>query len=228
MPAHCWRASVPDLLRNIFVLALTLASLTPVRATAQQNYDAREVRLLPPYCKYTQLFRDRVPGGKDPAEIERWSALMGNTFIHMHHYCWGLMNGNRAMLFSRTDQDRTHNLYQSVKEFDYVIDKAPPDFAYLPEIVTKKGENLIKLGKGPEGVGELRRAIEIKPSYWPAYAAMSDYFKDNGDPKRAREWLEKGLAAVPNARALTRRLDELNAASNRSTRKKDPQPAAGR
>jgi len=225
MPTHSRRTSAPGGFRTLFFLTVALASLVPVPVAAQQNWDMRELRLLPPYCKYTQYFRDRAPGGNDPAEIERWTTLMGRTFIHMHHYCWGLMDGNRAMLFTRNPQDRTHNLNQSIREFDYVIEKAPPEFAYLPEMLTQKGQNLILLDKGPEGVGELRRAIEIRPDYWRAYAAMSDYFKDTGDPKRAREWLQKGLEAAPNAMALTRRLDELNAGS-RSGRKKSSQQSA--
>lgn len=204
-----------ELLAAVSVLVLSM----PVGAADAPPYNPREVRLLPAYCKYTQDFRAKVPGGNDPAEIERWTQVMGGTFNHMHHYCWGLMATYRATLFSRDAQDRRHNLSSSIGDFDYVITKAPPDFAYLPEMLTKKGENLIMLDRGPEGVGELRRAIQIKPSYWPPYAALSDYFKDTGDTKRAREWLEKGLEAAPNTRALSRRLDELNAGQRKKQAK---------
>jgi tetratricopeptide (TPR) repeat protein len=193
------------------VVGAVLALLASAHAVAEPSYDPRELRLIPAYCKYTQYFRARLPGGNNPDEIARWTQEMGGTFNHMHHYCWGLMDTYRATLFDRDAQSRKHDLYASIGEFDYVITKAPPDFKYLPEMLTKKGENLILLDRGPEGVGELRRAIEIRPSYWQAYATLSDYFKDTGDPKRAREWLEKGLEASPNVKALTRRLDDLNA-----------------
>jgi len=45
------------------------------------------------------------------------------------------------------------------------------------------------------------------------------YYKDTGDPKRAREWLQKGLEASPDAKALSRRLAELNAAQRKKTSK---------
>jgi tetratricopeptide (TPR) repeat protein len=202
---------------------IALVSLAPVPVQAQQSYDSREVRLLPVYCKYTQLFRNNVPGGNDPVEIERWTKRMGPTFIHMHHYCWGLMDGNRAAFWAKTPQDRTHNLYQSIKEFDYVIERAPQDFSYLPEILTRKGENLILLDKGPEGVGELTRAIYVKPDYWPPYAAISDYYKNTGDIAKAREWLRKGLSAAPDAKVLSRRLAELDGGRSRSAHKKAPE-----
>jgi tetratricopeptide (TPR) repeat protein len=200
-----------------------LASLAPTYAEAQYRpyNNPSEMRRLPPYCKYTQDFRAHVPGGNSPEDIERWTTLMGQTFIHMHHYCWGLMDTNRAAFLSKSPQERIHYLSNSILEFDYVITKAPPDFAYLPEILTNKGSNLILLGKGPEGVSVLRRAIDIKPDYWPPYAAMADYFKDNGAPAKAREWLEKGLEAAPNTRALERRLAALNPSP---AKRNKPQP----
>jgi tetratricopeptide (TPR) repeat protein len=175
------------------------------------DYDPREVAMLPRYCIHTQLFRDRVPGGNNQAEIRKWQSIMGPTFNAMHHYCWGLMKTNRAVLLARSKQIREFYLVSSIQEFDYVLRDAPPDFALRPEILTKKGENLIRLGRGQTAVVELERAIELKPDYWPPYAALSDYFKDSGDISRAREWLEKGMAAAPDVKALKNRLAALDA-----------------
>lgn len=198
-------------------LCAMLAWNTPAPATETPGYpdeidayDAREVGMLPRYCIYTQLFRDRVPGGNDPAQIERWQALMGPTFLAMHHYCWGLMRTNRALLIARTKRMRTFYLETSIGEFDYVLQNATADFILLPEILSKKGENLIRLGKGPVGVRELERAIELKADYWPPYAALSDYYKDTGDLAKAREILEKALSVAPEAKSLKRRLAELD------------------
>jgi tetratricopeptide (TPR) repeat protein len=177
-------------------------------------YDPREIALLPRYCIYTQLFRENVPGGNNPDEIKRWSLVMGPTFNAMHHYCWGLMKTNRANLLVRDQRFRTHYLKDSLGEFDYVINRAPPNFILLPEILTKKGENLIRLDKGPEGVSELERAIALKPDYWPPYAAMSDYYRKIGDLAKARKSLEEGLSVTPDVNALKRRMAELDAAKD--------------
>jgi tetratricopeptide (TPR) repeat protein len=182
--------------------------------------------MLPVFCKYTQDFRARVPGGNNREEIERWTSSMGPTFNHMHHYCWGLMASNRAAFFSNTREDRTRNLRDSLGEFEYVIQRAPPDFTMLPEILTKRGESLIQLDRGGEGMLDLQRAIKIKASYWQAYAAMSDYYKQTGEFAKAREWLEKGLSVAPNTKALRQRLTELTA--GQSKRKNDPQPPVER
>lgn len=204
----------------LLIASLTLASsyaLVPRAASAEglagepsiEAYDAREVTLLPRYCIYTPAFRQKIPGANNPAEVKRWSTIMGPIFGAMHHYCWGLMRTNRALYTARTKQARVHHLHASIEEFNYVLNRAPQDFVLLPEILTKKGENLLRLGS-TAGLTELQRAIELKPDYWPPYAAGSDYFKTAADLGSAREWLERGLAAAPDAKALQTRLAELD------------------
>jgi tetratricopeptide (TPR) repeat protein len=199
-------------IKAIIALAAALAGSTA--AAQQREYDPKVFAMLPPYCKYTQVYQQTVPGGSDPTQIERWKGVMGaNNFLHMHHYCWGLENTSRALYFSSSRQDRDHQLAQSVNEFDYVVARVAPDFALLPEILTKRGENLLRLGNAPRAVLDLIRAIELKPDHWPPYAALSDYYKTLGDVESARAWAERGLSAAPATRALERRLAELGKAS---------------
>ncbi|MGH8642717.1 MAG: tetratricopeptide repeat protein [Burkholderiales bacterium] len=201
-----------------------MALLIPAGLRAQPLYELREVAMLPPYCKHTQDFREKVPGGNSPAEIERWSLVLGDTFQAMHHYCYGLVAANRAAFSARTTQQRLYQLNASIREFDYVIERAPSNFVLLPEILWKKGESLIRLGRAPQGILELQRAIALKQDYWPPYAAISDHYKEIGDIPRAREWLQKGLSASPNTNALARRLAELDAPQS----KRRPEPPAER
>jgi tetratricopeptide (TPR) repeat protein len=171
--------------------------------------------MLPGYCKYTQLFRAKVPGGNNQAEIDRWYAIAGQTFHAMHHYCWGLMKTNRAMLLTRERKYRKFYLEDSIIEFEYVLRYTPEDHVLLPEFLTKKGENLIRLDRPAQGMQDLARAVEAKPDYWPAYVVMSDHYKAIGDLKKAREVLERALSFSPDAKAVTRRLTELDAISRK-------------
>lgn len=216
------RYRCPALLALGAVLAFTQPAYAfePVFVDNAYRAQPRDMDAAPRYCMYTQLFRDIVPGGNNPAEIERWHSVMGESFIHMHHYCAGLIETNRALFASRSAKERVSYLDHSIQEFDYVIRNATPGFKLLPEIFTKKGENLLRLRRGAQGIGELLRAIALKPDYWPPYAYISDYYKEVGDVVSAREWLEKGLSAAPNTKALMRRLAELDAAQNK--RKSDP------
>ncbi len=202
------------MLRKLLAGAIAAMLLAPLQLGAQ--YDPQTIALLPRYCIYTQVYRDRVPEGNNKAEIDRWYSVMGGAFHHMHHYCWGLDRTNAATFSGQTPQSRRSLLTSAIAEFDYVIEQVGPNFVLLPEIFTKKGENLIRVGRGPLAVPILMRAIELKPDYWPASAALSDYYTEIGNSKMAREVLEKALSYSPNARALQERWARLNGAKNKS------------
>jgi tetratricopeptide (TPR) repeat protein len=140
------------------------------------------------------------------------------NFRHLHHYCRGLFLVATARYFETSKRERDRWLRDSLGEFDYVLNRVEPTFALRPEILTKKGESLAALRR-PEAVEPLYRALEAKPDYWPAYAALSDYFRDTGQTEQARQWLQKGLAAAPNATPLQRRMAEIDkSAAKRATR----------
>jgi Flp pilus assembly protein TadD len=130
------------------------------------------------------------------------------------------MHTNRALLLAKTKQTRDFHLGSSINEFNYVIERAPKDFVLLPEILTKKGENLIRLGNAPLGVKELEEAIQLKADYWPPYTALSDYYKDRRDLPKAREVLKQALSFAPNAKPVQRRLAELNAIKHEPKQKR--------
>lgn len=214
----------------LLVTGLAAALFVPMRLMAQlPSMNPNELAMLPPYCKYTQYFRDHVPGGNDLAKIKEWYAIMGGSwpttgiFHAMHHYCEGLLDVNFAKFHARTPQERQARLEASIRQFDYVIRSSQPGEKLLPEFFTKKGESLVALGRGPQAAMEFNRAIEIKPDYWPPYASLSDYYKSIGNIKLAREALERGLAASPDARALSRRLAEIDPGKDRA--KSAPKPA---
>ena len=190
-----------------------------------EAYDPREMALLPQYCKYTFYFREKVPGGNDTSAMEGWIGVLGPTFHHIHHYCFGLMKTNRAVLLARSEQVRAGYLTDSLHEFDYVLERAAPDFVLLPEILTKKGENLVRMNKGPLATIEFERAVEIKPDYWLAYAQLSDYYKGVGMKQEARDALNRGLATAPGTPALTRRLAELGPSKESSAATTKSKPA---
>jgi tetratricopeptide (TPR) repeat protein len=143
-------------------------------------------------------------------EIERWQRLMGEeNFVHIHHYCRGLEQTNQALFFERSKQGRDSRLKAALSEFDYVLRNVKADFVMLPEILTRKAQNLLRLDRPELAFPELERALALKADYWPAHAAWSDYYRDAGLPEKAREWLLKGLAAAPGTKALERRLAKL-------------------
>ena len=200
-------------LASVQLIAALVIALTTNRVYAQESRYLESLPILPAYCRNARWFDERVPGANNRAEKERWGRLMGESnFIHVHHYCFGLADTHHALFKLRKKQERDWYLEKSISEFDYVLRLATPDFVLLPEILTKRGENLLRLGRAPAAIVNLMRAIDIKPDYWPPYAALSDHYKEAGDTEKARTWLEKGLAASPGATPLRERLNKVSRA----------------
>lgn len=216
------RQVIPCVLAGFAILTVALAQAQEVPGYPPMNphtllngpYDPRELALLPKYCYTTQIIREFAPGGRDKVEMDRWYALLGGTYQHLHHYCWGMMKSNRANLLSRDHRVRQFYLNDALTEYDYVIERAPPEFVLLPEILSKKADNLFQLSRAPVAIFELERAIELKPDYWPPYAKLADYYKGVDQVQKAREILEIGLKAAPDAVGLKRRLSELESAGS--------------
>jgi tetratricopeptide (TPR) repeat protein len=206
-----------------FLSVVLVACLAVAQVHAQQipgypltvrGYDPRELALLPPYCKYTQEFEEKVPGGADKVEKAKWQATIGAAdFNALHHYCWGLMNANRAMFLARTEEVKKFYLGEALREYAYVFEHTRPELPLLPEIHARKGDALLRLGQIPDGLAAIEHAVGLKPDYWLPYAYASDHFKRAGDVARARNWLEKGLAAAPESPALKSRVESLGSAS---------------
>jgi tetratricopeptide (TPR) repeat protein len=206
---------------------LALIAIVPITASAQSlipgypavtAHDPREVARLPNYCRYTQSFRSSVPGGNNQAQIDHWYSVMGETFHAMHHYCWGLMKLNRALYLARSPQIRSFYFGDAILEFDYVLERSSENFALRPEILTKKGQCLIALGRGPVAVPILEHAIELKPDYWPPYVQLSDYYKSSGKIDMAREMLEKAISQAPGVESLKQRLAELDGSHGKQSK----------
>ena len=110
---RCRTFSVVVAVASAFVAGVQAQEI-PGYPASVDAYDYREIALLPSYCIYTQSFRDRVSGGNNKAAIDGWYARLGPGFHTMHHYCWGLMKTNRALLLSRDQQSRQFYLNDAI------------------------------------------------------------------------------------------------------------------
>jgi len=198
----------------------TCAQRIPGYPDSIDAHDEREMALLPPYCVNTLSYRQHIKRGNDQAAVARWYQLMGPTFLHMHHYCNALMDTNRALLLAPNQGVRNFYLRASIIELDYVLERATPDFVMLPEILTKKGENLLRLNELGVGLAQLEQAIQLKPDYWPPYVVASDYYKKQGNVAKAREWLERATKYSPDSQAVKTRIAELDSTARKSAKSK--------
>lgn len=194
--------------RRLLAIFILLSFQMPAFGVQDFTVTRKELELMPPYC--TALYgyfyglpdyqhsplRNTIPGGCPS----------------LHHYCDGLKAMIRAQKFNSESQywaDRAVESFQSVADAN--------DWARCP----LRPEAYVNLGRAqlfeskyggvssPKAALNFTKALELKPDYLPAYYALSDYYEDLGDKKKALGVVEDGLRHVPNAKGLLRRFKEL-------------------
>ena len=133
---------------------------------------------------------------------------LGETFIHIHHYCSGIYAEQKAK--STIDQQERKRWLRNVKgEMSYVARNCPASCALYPELHSRWGWALAADGQPSEAISHFQMAIRAKPKYLPAYAKLSDLYVKINQPDEARRVLNEGLKAKPGSRMLEQRLRKL-------------------
>lgn len=165
-----------------------------------ESITSEEMALIPRYCAYAQTFGQ---GYQRSPEGRQWASRFGgNTFHHIHHYCWGQINLQRALRASTSGQERRHLLGRVIADYEYVIRQAPQDFVLLPEILTRKGEAELLRSLPNDANKSFARARALKPDYWPAYSAWAEFLIRAGKKAEAKSIVKSGLEHSPDSRAL--------------------------
>ena len=155
---------------------------------------------LPPYCKVKVL--------NIQAEVPTWHSALGPVFIHIHHYCAGL-NFMNNYYKSRTKEDKKFSLESVVGEVSYMIDKTDDDEKMRPTFYVARGKALLLLGRTPEGINDMMKAIRLNPQTTEAYIALVRHFNDVHLKEDALRFATDGLRYLPNSKALQRIYDEI-------------------
>lgn len=191
--------------RSLKVILLVMFVLTAYSGSTFANYaiSKDEMKLLPPYCKA------RFEMSEQPQIAERWKSILGPDFINVHHYCQGLNFIKRA--YSSFDANsRRYNLQNAINNFNYMFNHLiNKKFVLLPEIYLNLGKAYLLDGNSKNAILNFSRSIATKKNYTPAYAAMSDLYRNMGNKKQALIYIEKGLAISPRSRILRRRLNDI-------------------
>ena len=161
-----------------------------------------EVSLLPAYCMDTSSFGYGVESFNPSPRAGHWVGLMGKSFWHMHHYCYGLIKARRATFPGASPSHRKFMLENAINEFDYVITNSPADFIMLPEVFRMRGDVQLKLGRLADANDSYAVARRLKPDYAPAYINWADELVRTGLKKNALALLEDGLRAARESKDL--------------------------
>lgn len=162
------------------------------------NPNAREMRLMPSYCKA----KFTAPQGSP--EWQAWRGRIGENFIDLHHYCAALNFVNRYK-GARSASDRSYNLKLAMDNFDYMVNALKPNFPLRAELYSNRG-NVFKLqGRPREAIQDFNQAIEINPRLTTPYLQLIYLYEGEKKHNQSLEVAINGLRNNPNSKALQRR-----------------------
>ncbi|WP_018077004.1 hypothetical protein [Thiobacillus denitrificans] len=187
------------MIRSAKILLALLAGLPTAVAQANWLPSPADMAALPPYCAA------RFNEGSDA--FRTWRSNMGGDFIHVHHYCAGLNFLNRAR--GNFTPGRNDGLVAAVREFDYVLSHASPDFYLRGEILMNRGVALSLMKRDGEAVSNLLEAIRLDARQSRAYMTLADLYDKQKNRAKALETVSEGLRQNPGTRSLQRRYTEL-------------------
>lgn len=184
---HVWRAT------------LMLAMAFPAQAALDTSPD--DIAMLPAYC-------DAKIGTRAPEAVSYWRSQMGHAnWIHIHHYCGGLIELNRY--YRGSTGRKKANLGNAVKEFSGMVNAFTPDFYLLPEAYLNRGKALKLMGKVGEAMGDFIKALEINPQLYQARIELANIYAKSGNTTQALDVLKIGLDQAPSNNSLRRRYQQL-------------------
>ena len=198
--------------------AACLCLITQGMARAQSNIENKrggpsspteqELKSLPPYCT-ARLSMSKPLANEE--QIKRWQNILGDAFLHIHHYCNGLNFLNRI---HRAIGDKNYLLGRALQNFQYMY-RIPENHFLRPELELNIGQVHYMADQIPQAMASFRKAIQMKPSYERAYLLLSFCFRRVGDRTSAVRALQEGLTKVPDSRALQNALRWMNSANDK-------------
>ena len=177
------------------LFVLLVASVLPALANAvatNPGVRPNEWRLLPRHCMYVEGAPGRT---SDPATTRRMLDS-DPTWVHMHHYCWAIVQEFRTFRSNMPRREAELTLDAAVMSLDYVIERSRPGFQFRPDMFVRKARLLARRGKFIEAADAARQLIAESPALPEGYIALADVQIKAGRPDQARETLERGEAAV--------------------------------
>ncbi len=188
-------------------VVMEIYALHPVMAgEMDRDLSLAELRVLPGYCQVKWKYGEN----RNAPEVQKWVSILGEDYVHIHHYCLGLNFVNRANRSFGNQSDTTYLLRKAEGNLIYVVKHTKESLVLLPEVYVQLGKVYVRQGKGGEAGAQFQKAIKLRDDYSPGYAALSDMYKGNNNRAEALRVVEEGLKHAPDSKSLKRRLQELS------------------
>jgi tetratricopeptide (TPR) repeat protein len=167
--------------------------------------------MLPPVCRLILVEKPSAhqEQTQNAALLERPEYRMAKGNIHLHHYCYGLVNRNRYFS-SKAKLERDRWLIETIAEFEYVLVNSEKEWPYFHQLYFEEAEMYYFAGDLPRALLKAKNSLAHSPGFEKAHALISDIYRKQGNKDQAIQQLHAGLSAEPTSKGLLRRLKDLN------------------
>jgi len=182
----------------LFFLILTICFISSADARMRDSIVKYN---LPEFCIYTQ--------GWDDTDLNKYKKALkkyGFGWSHMHHYCVGLIDIQRAFSIIGNTKKRNFEFRQAISQFQYVLKNTDMKFSLRPMVLAKQAYVFFLLNEFNKAFNNYRIAAGLKRNYIPAYIGMADCYLKLGDKTGAVSILKIGLKYIPKSKILKKKI----------------------
>lgn len=193
-------------------IGILLAVLCGAAEAAPNPITKEQYQLLPPYCRNQEhvaplLYRPTAEG--------EWRRRLGRDYLHIHHYCWGLVHMLNAYKLGTTSGKGRFQFEEAIDDFQFSINATlvnkgvTPGAALLPEMFTKLGEAQLALRDYNNAEAAFRSAWEGNPAYAPPYVWWAQHLLKHGRAGDALAVAEEGIKHAPDSKSLAKLIEDI-------------------
>ena len=196
--------------QTLWILCFALLFPFSAKAAKPEEWTEAEVNMAAPYCMDTMGFKYGDAYSNTSPRASHWVSLMGKSFWAMHHYCWAMVNLNRAQRSTMSSLQRRNLRDSAINDIRYVIHSSSPDFIMLPEVYTTLGNTYLLQRDVRNAEKAFKAAIAARADYWPPYARWAEHLIIRGNARdEARSVVREGLTHAPGSKTLLALWQEL-------------------
>lgn len=143
--------------------------------------------------------------------LDRPENAMAKNAGWFHHYCWGMLEKNRAFTATNATK-RAFQIKLWRTEMEFIVNwtaKEKVSWTYMPLVHKEIADSYVEEKDYANAVRAADKAIELNADYAPAYALLADVYEKLKEKDKALATVTEGLRHAPDSKGLQRRYKEL-------------------
>jgi tetratricopeptide (TPR) repeat protein len=127
--------------------------------------------------------------------VTKWKRQIGDAFIHIHHYCAGLVYFDRGKLHSEP-KEKAYWLNRAKDETRYTYDRTSPENPMYARMAVTLARIYNELNRPNKSKEYIEKAMALHPEYDGSYIYVAMVHRKNGHQSKALEVLKQGNEVV--------------------------------